>query len=131
MTLIEGSRIHDYDGDTLRTRNHVAGGWAARGGHEPVARFEALLGGQVRVLGPDHPRTLSTRNNLRYGRDRLDRDPADPRASCPDAAHPGNTHIDQSRRSHPITTMRRAARRRRTKRGRGRRWTPHRLGGTE
>jgi tetratricopeptide (TPR) repeat protein len=35
-------------------------GWAA----EAIAQFEQSLAGRVRVLGPGHPDTLASRNNL-------------------------------------------------------------------
>ena len=31
---------------------------------EAIGQFRRLLDDQVRVLGPDHPDTLTTRNNL-------------------------------------------------------------------
>lgn len=37
-----------------------------------AAAFEQLLTDQVRVLGPDHPDTLTTRGNLAYWRQQLD-----------------------------------------------------------
>jgi hypothetical protein len=33
-----------------------------------IGQYEALLGDQRRVLGPDHPETLTTRSNLAYFR---------------------------------------------------------------
>jgi hypothetical protein len=37
-----------------------------------VTEFEALLTDRLRVLGPDHPHTLMTRNNLARWQNRLD-----------------------------------------------------------
>ena len=47
--------------------------WLAFGGEAgdvagAVTAFEVLLADQVRVLGPDHPDALTTRNNLAYWR---------------------------------------------------------------
>ena len=33
---------------------------------DAIAGFETLLADRLRVLGPDHPDTLSTRNNLAF-----------------------------------------------------------------
>jgi hypothetical protein len=40
-----------------------------------VAAFEELLADHLRVLGPDHPNTLTTRNNLAHWRDQLSEKP--------------------------------------------------------
>ncbi|WP_368086585.1 tetratricopeptide repeat protein [Leifsonia sp. CL154] len=36
-----------------------------------ITQFEHLLADRLRVLGPDHPDTLSTRSNLAYWRARV------------------------------------------------------------
>ena len=43
------------------------GGWARPGGPtRPPSQFRDLLNDFLRVLGPDHPSTLTTRGNLAY-----------------------------------------------------------------
>ena len=49
----------------LDTRKQIAQEMAARGEHIGAeAEYRNLLADRVRVLGPDHPDTLQTRNNL-------------------------------------------------------------------
>ncbi|GFJ85116.1 hypothetical protein Phou_092960 [Phytohabitans houttuyneae] len=43
--------------------------------------FEELLADNLRVLGPDHPDTLTTRGNIAYGRGRPGIRPVPPRRS--------------------------------------------------
>ncbi len=50
---------------TLTTRNNLAN-WLGEAGRveEAVQQYELLLNDQLRALGPEHPHTLTTRNNL-------------------------------------------------------------------
>jgi hypothetical protein len=40
---------------------------------EAITQFTRLLDDRLRVLGPDHPATLATRNNLAFWEERLPR----------------------------------------------------------
>ena len=60
--------------NTLTTRSELAH-WLGEAGRvaEATTAYAALLGDLQRILGPDHPDTLATRNGLaacRAGRDR-------------------------------------------------------------
>ena len=50
----------------LSDEHRLAAGWRGEGGDVAgaVTEFERLLTAQQRVLGADHPATLTTRNNL-------------------------------------------------------------------
>nr|WTA71386.1 tetratricopeptide repeat protein [Micromonospora sp. NBC_00855] len=58
--------------DTLTTRNEIAS-WRGQSGDPAgaLAAFELLLPDYQRILGPDHPDTLTTYSNLAYLRDRM------------------------------------------------------------
>ena len=54
----------------LSDEHRLAAGWRGEGGDVAgaVTEFERLLTAQQRVLGADHPGTLTTRNNLAFWR---------------------------------------------------------------
>lgn len=60
-----------YTGTAGRTENCPIGTFQAGDPAGAAAAFEDLLTDRLRVLGPDHPNTLTTRNNLAYWKKQL------------------------------------------------------------